>query len=331
MGQHLDSRDETKTDRYGMRRERDVLLLYGAAFRNIPHVDNLENHVPRLSPDSTLTALCQLTAIRMGAQRSMISLLDDERQHILAEATCDLPLRPEAPGDAPNSCWLGNVSIPRSWGICEKVLELNRNENPVFIINDLTKNKGTCFRDDVQGNSDMRFYASVALMSPNGAIVGSLCIFDNKVRDGLSEEELSLLRDLGSTVMSYLNTYTIRDQYRRGERFTRGLVSFAEGASVLSPFEGDVRHDSTVVVQTPSDYSSAASKTDLDGAKDTRDNVGTKQSTSVQSPSAMGKTSRARSNRHRSIGTLRKDYLSKLHTGYTLTRCNKSRGLYSTH
>ncbi|KAI4612432.1 hypothetical protein J4E80_007165 [Alternaria sp. BMP 0032] len=287
MGQHLDSRDETKTDRYGMRRERDVLLLYGAAFRNIPQVNNLENHVPRLSLDSTLTALCQLAAIRMGAQRSMISLIDDERQHILAEATRDLPLRPEAPGDAPKDLWLGNVSTPRSWGICEKVLELDRHDHPVFVINDLTTDQRTCLRTDVQGNSDMRFYASVALMSPNGAVVGTLCVFDNKARDGFSKEELTLFKDLGSTVINYLNTYTIRDKYRRGEKFTRGLVSFAEGASSLAPFEGESRHDSMAVSQTLWDPSSTSSRDEKDRAPTDRAKIAQERDESHQTDSIL--------------------------------------------
>lgn len=310
MSQQPNSRRETKTDRHGMRRERDVLLLYGAAFRNIPHVGNLESHVPRLSLDSTLTALCQLTAIRMGAQRSMISLLDDERQHILAEATCDLPLRPEAPGDASHALWLGNVSIPRSWGICEKVLELDPNDEPVLVINDLTTDRSTCFRADIQGNSDMRFYASVALKSPNDAIVGTLCIFDTKSRNGLLKEEMDLLKDLGSTVVDYLNTYLMRDQYRRGERFTRGLVSFAEGASALVPFDGEARHDSLVPSQTSSDLSSTTDKeiASTDDAKNVQDGVASTQTAPSRSPSAMSKRARAKSARHRSIRTLRKQH-----------------------
>jgi GAF domain-containing protein len=308
MSQQPDSRRETKTDRHGMRRERDVLLLYGAAFRNIPHVTNLENHVPRLSLDSTLTALCQLTAIRMGAQRSMISLLDDERQHILAEATCDLPLRPEAPGDAPETLWLGNVSIPRSWGICEKLLELDPNDEPVLVINDLTTDRRSCFREDVKHNADMRFYAGVALMSPNGTTVGTLCIFDNKSREGLSKQQHDLFKDLGSTVVNYLNTYTIRDQYRRGERFTRGLVSFAEGASALVPFEKEIRHDSSMQSQASSDLSSTTDKevAPADKAKKVWERAEPNQSTPSRSPSAMSKATRAKSARHRSIRTLRK-------------------------
>ncbi|CAN9314350.1 unnamed protein product [Alternaria alternata] len=311
MSQQPNDRRETKTDRHGMRRERDVLLLYGAAFRNIPRTDNVESHVPRPSLDSTLTALCQLTAIRMGAQRSMISLLDEERQHILAEATCDLPLQPDALGGASNTLWLGNVSIPRSWGICEKVLKLGPNVEPILVISDLTTDQRSCFREDVQSNPDMRFYASVALKSPNGAIVGTLCIFDNKSRDGLSKEQADLFKDLGSTVVNYLNTYTIRDQYRRGERFTRGLVSFAEGASALVPSEREVRQDSALPSQTSSDISSTTDKeiVSTDDAEKVHEGVKLNEITPNHPLSAISKTARAKSARHRSIRSLQDSIL----------------------
>ncbi|CBX92229.1 similar to sensor histidine kinase/response regulator [Plenodomus lingam JN3] len=239
----LHDRGDRKKEREDMRRERDVLLLYGAAFRNIPHITDTGKHVPRPSPDSTLTALCQLTAIRLGAERAMISLLDEHRQHILAEATChsDLSARPQASEDASNMLWLGNVSIPRNWGLCENLLALDRKEDPIIIIPDLSQDSYPYFRDDVRSKCDMRFFASVGLLSPNGTIVGSLCVFDYKPRNDLSRAEGSLLRRLATTVIEYLDTYTIKDQYKRGERFTRGLVSFADGASGLLPFENKHR------------------------------------------------------------------------------------------
>ena len=241
----------------------------------------------------------------------MISLLDEERQHILAEATCDLPLQPDALGDASNTLWLGNVSIPRSWGICEKVLKLGPNVEPILVISDLTTDQRSCFREDVQSNSDMRFYASVALKSPNGATVGTLCIFDNKSRDGLSKEQAELFKDLGSTVVNYLNTYTIRDQYRRGERFTRGLVSFAEGASALVPFEREVRQDSALPSQTSSDISSTTDKeiVSTDDAEKVHEGVELNETTPSHPLSTISKTARAKSARHRSIRSLRKQHL----------------------
>ena len=238
----------------------------------------------------------------------MISLLDEERQHILAEATCDLSLRPEAPADAPETLWLGNVSIPRSWGLCEKVLDLNTKEEKVLIINDLAEDGRSCFRDDVQNNPDMRFYAGVALLSPDGAIVGTLCIFDNKPRDGLSKEQLVLFKDLASTVIDYLNTYTIRDEFSRGERFTRGLVSFAEGASALLPLEQGRRRDPSTPPQTSSDFSSATEK-DAASAEDKKGETGPSVSLISSPPSARPRTTRAKSARHRAIRTLQDSIL----------------------
>lgn len=246
----------------------------------------------------------------------MVSLLDDELQHVLAEATCELPLGPEAPGDASETLWLGNVSIPRSWGLCEKVLELDSNDEPVFVINDLTADPVSCFREHFRSNSDMRFYASVALVSPNGTIVGSLCIFDSKRRSGLSNGQIELFKDLGSTVINYLNTYTVRDQYRRGERFTRGLVSFAEGDSTLVPLQGDTRHGSPTPSQTPPDLSSITDKDtgSTDEGKSVRGGVESGPTTPTHPQSAMSKTRRAKSARHQSIRTLRKQltYLNRI-------------------
>jgi hypothetical protein len=107
------------------KRERDVFLLYGAAFRGILHLNGLGpnpnqdslpgHHVPRLSSDSTLTALTQLATFRLGAGRAMISLIDDRRQYILAEATPSMIIHPTAPGNTSSALWLGAVSIPRTW------------------------------------------------------------------------------------------------------------------------------------------------------------------------------------------------------------------------
>lgn len=107
------------------KRERDVFLLYGAAFRNIPHLHDLGpdsetcslpgHHVPRPSQDSTLSALAQLATLRLGAERAMISLIDDERQYVLAEATPNMSVHPKTPGGISNTLWLGSVSIPRTW------------------------------------------------------------------------------------------------------------------------------------------------------------------------------------------------------------------------
>lgn len=122
------------------KRERDVFLLYGAAFRDIPKLDDLGpnpepcslpgNHVPQPSRDSTLTALAQLATLRLGAERAMISLIDGQRQYILAEATPNMCVHPATPGGNSSPLWLGSVSIPRTWA--------SMHANRIYIIARLT-------------------------------------------------------------------------------------------------------------------------------------------------------------------------------------------------
>lgn len=127
-----------------------------------------------------------------------------------------------------------NVSIPRTWGVCEKLLcvdpaILASSEDGAVIINDLAQSEQHMSRTYVNGGPMSRFYAGVALTSPTRSVVGALCVFDVKPRDGLPRDDIIYLNDLAATIMEYLDTYTLRDQQRRGEQLTRGLISFSEG------------------------------------------------------------------------------------------------------
>ncbi|KAH7389316.1 hypothetical protein DE146DRAFT_620053 [Phaeosphaeria sp. MPI-PUGE-AT-0046c] len=245
------------------RRERDVFSLYGAAFRDLPHIDELgpnsetcrlpSTHVPKASRDSTLTALAQLATLRLGAQRAMISLLDDSKQYILAEATPDMSIFPDSTGDHLDKLWLGSVSIPRTWasmhdGMCESVLNIDlqafdTSDSPTVVIRDLKQSIEHSSRTYIKETS-VRFYAGAPLISPAGAIVGALSVLDDIARpDGLSNAHRHSLHDISRSIMDYLHTYTIKDQLWRGERFTRGLISFSEGADTLLPFRNTIQRD----------------------------------------------------------------------------------------
>jgi hypothetical protein len=125
--------------------------------------------------------------------------------------------------------------------MCEKILDIDLqafedNEFPSLVIRDLRQSLEHANMSYIKGK-DVRFYAGAPLISPSGAIVGSLCVFDDVARpDGLSHEHRHNLRDIAQSIMDYLHTYTIKDQLWRGERFTRGLISFSEGAEDLLPF-----------------------------------------------------------------------------------------------
>ncbi|KAF1841778.1 uncharacterized protein K460DRAFT_173295 [Cucurbitaria berberidis CBS 394.84] len=230
------------------RRERDVFDLY-AAFQEIPRIDNLgcspdthsfpDDFVPRPASDASLAAFAQLAAMRLQAQRSMISLLDGQYQYILAEATPKTSLRFDSPLNKNLDILLGNVRIPRNWGLCERVLDpfaLAEGDPGIIIIKDLSQSRLHENRSYVKEGPKFRFYAGVPITSLNGTIVGSMCIFDGPERSGMLPDDIAYLKDLAATVMEYLVTYTLKDQHRRGAEGLHGLLSFAEGDSKIGPF-----------------------------------------------------------------------------------------------
>ncbi|EAT92190.2 hypothetical protein SNOG_00695 [Parastagonospora nodorum SN15] len=215
-----------------VKRERDVLNFH-AAFRDIPHFEDLgpspdthsipKHHAPKPATDASLAAFGQLAAMRLSAARSLISLIDDEYQYILAEATPKTSLKADSPLNKDDNLIFGHVRLPRRWGICEKLLEPSALvEEGIIVINDFSKEGQYLNRSYVQ-EGRMRFYAGVPLVNKAGSVVGAVCIFDRDARDGLSQDDKTYLKDLAGVVMDYLETYTIRERH--------GLMSFAEGTA----------------------------------------------------------------------------------------------------
>jgi hypothetical protein len=185
--------------------------------------------------------------------------------------------------------------------MCEKVLNIDlqafeASEFPALVIRDLRQSVEHANRSYIR-ETDVRFYAGAPLISPTGAIVGSLCILDDVARpDGLSHEHRHGLRDIAQSIMDYLHTYTIKDQLWRGERFTRGLISFSEGAEGLLPFRSARQRES----QSPHEkrMSSQALASPLDERSDPLN--------TWQQPSTSNKlaTVRINSNQQRSVKNL---------------------------
>lgn len=156
------------------RRERDVFNLY-AAFQDIPLFDNLgsspDTHsfpadfVPKPASDASLAAFAQLAAMRLQAQRSMISLLDGQYQYILAEATPKTSLRFDSPLNKSLDLLLGNVRIPRNWGLCERVLDasaLAEGDPGIIIIKDLSQSRLHENRSYVKEGPKFRWYETAS-------------------------------------------------------------------------------------------------------------------------------------------------------------------------
>ena len=78
-------------------------------------------------------------------------------------------------------------------------------ESPYLVVNDLTKHDAYKDQCLVKEGPMLRFLACVPLRSPlYKMIIGTYIVVDDKPRDGLNDEELEFLKDLGITCMDHL-------------------------------------------------------------------------------------------------------------------------------
>ncbi|KAF4227994.1 hypothetical protein CNMCM8980_010512 [Aspergillus fumigatiaffinis] len=200
---------------------------------------------PNVSRDNVLTVFAQLAALRMHAQRALISLFDKTMQHVVAEATPDLSLRAADGRDRADALWLGVRRLPRQevtmcYHAVKSFIEDGRD---IFVANDLTSDDRFKNHPSVTGHPHNRFYVSVPITSPDDYVIGSLAVLDDRPRDGVTDDQEHLLKELSATVMDHLLCQrAMREEYRE-ERMVRALGLFVKGKSDLNEWfdSGDAR------------------------------------------------------------------------------------------
>lgn len=199
-----------------------------------PHSLPPPSHLPRTSSNAVLTAIAQLAALRLGARRALISLIDSQSQIVLAEATPTLPLCPNSAVNdtsAYDGLWLGCATIPRECGLCELVLNAG---GSAVVINDLQHDTRSAAHSFLKHTPSPRFYASAPLIAQTGSIIGAVAVFDDAPRSGgLAPPLVRALHDVAVAAMSCLDASRALDDNCRAERLVRGLTSFVNGASDL--------------------------------------------------------------------------------------------------
>ncbi|MGY3126778.1 signal transduction histidine kinase [Agrococcus sp. UYP33] len=159
-------------------------------------------------PEPDLEGLVQLAASICGVSTAVINIIDDRSQHQIA-----------AVGFEPNVC-------AREDSMCAVVF---RHPGHVVVPDARVDDR---FRDNpfVTGEiADVRFYASSPLITPAGVPIGTLCVFDEEVRE-LSEQDSRALALLARQVIDVLEL----------RRITRELGRSNEQ---LAHFAGQVSHD----------------------------------------------------------------------------------------
>ncbi|CAG7921549.1 unnamed protein product [Penicillium olsonii] len=203
-----------------------------------------------LAQDITLTALAQLGVLRFNANRSFVSIIDGDTQHIIAEATGSISLRDKARHDPGNGIYLGACSLNLTWGVCPHTIRLftGREPNEIesanvtanksrYIIRDFTQED--CFKDRpyVKEWPHMRFYAEVPLFSASGYVLGSYCIVDDKPWTEFGDDQVRDLQEVADAIGHHLENVRRGQVHLRAERLVKGLTNFAKAHTDFDPTE----------------------------------------------------------------------------------------------
>lgn len=217
-----------------------------------------QQHQPRSSRDKALTAFAQLGCLRLNAKRGVVTLIDSEKQFIIAEATKSLSLLDDAqhvPGD---ELWFGNSFVARAQGISQdamypEICTINGLDGstfsaPALIVNDITKHP--VYKTRGYAGAGVSFYCGVPLKTRLGHVIGVYNVTDDKPRDGLSHDELRFMVDMSTIVMEHLEAVKNDRARARGERLIHGIGTFIEGQVTGSVYDSE--EDGQPVDDTPS-------------------------------------------------------------------------------
>lgn len=214
-------------------------------------IDNVSSYDPssaRLSTDPILNALAQLACLKTGAERSFISLIDEEYQHVVAEVTSSISLY-DSKHHAPDAgLCVGARPLDLLAGVCagtmpaftclqmEPYLETDNiyADRYRYVIRDFQKEDKYKDRPYVAGFPYMRFYGEVPILSSQGFVLGTLAVIDNKPRDTLSEEHFYVLTELAKAIMRHIEMTMIDQQNLRATKLLQGLNTFVhvDGAPI---------------------------------------------------------------------------------------------------
>lgn len=159
-------------------------------------------------PEADLQGLVELAAGVCGVSTAVINLIDDRQQHQVA-----------AVGFHPEVC-------SREDSMCEKVFRAARH----VVVPDAREDVRFASNPFVTGVvAKVRFYASSPLVTPSGVPIGTLCVFDEDVRD-LDDEGLRALDLLARQVVDVLELRRTTNELRRSNE-------------QLTQFAGQVSHD----------------------------------------------------------------------------------------
>ncbi len=111
---------------------------------------------------------------------ALISLVDEHRQWLKARVGLDVQ------------------ETPRTISFCTHAIE----RDDVMVVVDASKDIRLLHNPLVTGDPSIRFYAGAPLRTGSGMRIGTLCVIDTDPRNGISDAQRTVLRDLASRTVA---------------------------------------------------------------------------------------------------------------------------------
>jgi two-component sensor histidine kinase/PAS domain-containing protein len=181
-------------------------------------------------PEPEFDGIVQIARVLCNTPVALISLVEQNRQWFKARV-----------GFEP-------CQTPMAGSVCQYAL-LSRE---LLTIPDLTADPRTRDNPLVTGEPFIRFYAGAPLITPDGIIIGSLCVIDSVIRpEGLEQEQAEGLKTLAGQVIALFEARRLSqrkdDLYRRQKGITDSLRNAAketlaaQEAGRVGTFEVDIQ------------------------------------------------------------------------------------------
>jgi signal transduction histidine kinase/CheY-like chemotaxis protein len=155
---------------------------------------------------------------------------------------------------------VGHSVIPRDVACCEVTVNLpsfaatanvhGDYRDSVFVVDDLTKHPDLKNRPYVTEFPNGRYYAGVPITSSSGINIGAYCILDDQPRVGISEQDLTFMRDMSQTVMTHLETVRALSEREQNNQMVAGLGDFVRNAPDWQ-HKGGAQHEALTSTNMP--------------------------------------------------------------------------------
>ena len=152
-------------------------------------------------PEEAMDDLTTLAAHLCEAPIAIISFVDERRQWFKSKVGLDV------------------TETPRDWSFCAHALE----QKELLIVPDATQDARFAQNPMVTGEPGIRFYAGAPLVTPEGAVLGTLCVIDHVPRK-LTAAQKQALCVLSRQVMTQLELRRRTCELQASERKLRAII-----------------------------------------------------------------------------------------------------------